>query len=181
MSIIGLKTKNGVIYDGLSFDDTEIVESINQIRENLQQKAQKTYPNITLPIPYDENNDTLTLIIDIGIDGTFEIQKTDSNSQDLVQGQYCRISMANQTHRSRMKIFQTDHFVQIPQNGIGTIYYDSNIVLTLDKTIFPYLEYDKTYYARYTWADSNESYTDWKGFILKNDVQDFAHPQLRIQ
>jgi hypothetical protein len=84
--------------------------------------------------------------------------------------------MKNSYQRQLMKVFQTDHFEDVPNSGINISNYDSTVSLTINQTMFPFYQFGTTYYARYTWTDSNESHMDWKGFKFSSDIANFAYP-----
>ena len=171
--------QNGDQDDWLGFQftaDMSTIGSSNGITNTIV--PSQTFPTITLPIPYDENNDNLTLIVDIGLDGQF-IEMAGSQASTLEGGYYFRISIKNSYQRQLMKVFQTDHFEDVPNSGINISNYDSTVSLTINTTMFPFYQFGTTYYARYTWTDSNESHMDWKGFKFSSDIASFAYPQLR--
>ena len=89
--------------------------------------------------------------------------------------------MANAQHRSYMKIYSNDRFVDITSSSVTVQNYESNVVFTLSNQLIPNYIAGKTYFARYTWMDSAGNYMDWKGFKFSGDVIQMAQPQRNLQ
>ena len=158
-NIVGLKTKDGVNMGVLKIDNNSIkvfdatsgqfVPSVSQgTGTTVVQK--KIYPSFTFPIPYDKNDDTLTLIVDISetpqfinqisysqssssntSNSSFSSDSSDSSSQENT---YVRINMAN--FKSQMKIISNGKFVQMPAEGVGKSYYGCLITFQLNQIMY---------------------------------------------
>lgn len=128
----------------------------------------------TFPIPYDEDEQNLTLYVDISEDGLFNTlwERSDSQTHQDTTGFYRRITMYNSYDRSKMKIFSNGSFISIPNDGIGVPYYGETVVFTLDTTMVPNYTAGKTYYGRYRWHDSERGIGDWTGFVFTYDFHD---------
>lgn len=196
-NIVGLKTKDGVNMGVLKIDNNSIkvfdaasgqfVPSVSQgTGTTVVQK--KIYPSFTFPIPYDKNDDNLTLIVDISETPQFinQISYSQSSSSDTSnssfssdysdfssqENTYVRINMTN--FKSQMKIISNGQFVQLGDNGVDKQCYGCLITFQLNQMMYPNFQFSKTYYARYSWMDSNGSISDWNGFMFSSDVTDFT-------
>lgn len=197
-NIIGLKTKDGINMNLLRIDNNQLKlfnPSTNEYiptENNSQQQIiyNKNYPSFTFPIPYDKNNDTLTLLVDISQTSEFnnEISYSESSSSDSSDSSmqsdyqndyYIRINMSN--FKSCMKIISNGNFINIPSQGIGKSYYGCLITFQLNQQMYPNFKFNQAYYARYTWMDSNGSISDWNGFIFSSDVTDFTPIDVKKQ
>lgn len=114
---------------------------------------------ITLPVPFDENGDNVSLVIDFDENGTF------------TEEAYTRVTMAE--FFSKMKIFNADHYIDLDATGVGKPFYGQSVTFTLDEEMFPGYVAGKTYFARYCWLDSKQGRSEWKGFKFSGDVTDF--------
>lgn len=151
--------------------------SVDVLPDDIQGNVSKN-ANITLPIPYDKNNDNITFIMDVCENGQFlqSFESATSQYSDNSESLYNRISMKNPIHRSYMKIFAKDKFIDVPDTGINITYYGQNLSLTLNKIILPNYVPGNTYYARYTWMDYQGAIMDWKGFKFQFDAVDASLP-----
>ena len=115
---------------------------------------------ITLPVPFDEDGDNISLYVDIGTDPQF------------AEETYTRIRMTD--HYAKMRVFYNETFHPLTEGHLGLPEYGATISFTLDTEMFPGYVAGNTYYARYTWMDSKGSFDGWKGFIFSGDVADMA-------
>ena len=113
---------------------------------------------ITLPVPFDDDGDNISLYLDISTDPEFST--------------YTRIRMNN--HYAKMKVFYNETFHPLQAGYLGLPEYGATVSFTLDSEMFPGYVPGTTYYARYTWMDSNQAFDGWKGFIFSGDVADMA-------
>lgn len=115
---------------------------------------------LSLPVPYDANNDNVSLVVDICENQEFEV------------GTYNRITMS--VWYAKMKVFSNERFWPVPGQSLGVPYYGSTVSFTLDQEMFPGYVPGKTYYARYSWVDSNtnSASSGWKGFRFTGDIAD---------
>lgn len=134
----------------------------------------------TFPIPYDEEEQNLTLYVDISEDGNFDFMwdRSDSNIYQDTSGFYRRITMYNPEDRAKMKIFSNGHFVPVPNDGVNIPYYGETVVFTLDSEMLPGYTPGKTYYGRYRWYDIERGTGDWTGFIFTYDFHDIRPPKI---
>ena len=115
---------------------------------------------ITLPVPFDEDGDNVSLYVDIGTDPQF------------AEETYTRIRMTD--HFAKMRVFYNETFHPLTEGYLGLPEYGATVSFTLDTEMFPGYVPGTTYYARYTWMDSNQAFDGWKGFIFSGDVADMA-------
>ena len=115
---------------------------------------------ITLPVPFDEDGDNVSLYVDIGTDPEF------------AEGTYTRIRMTD--HFAKMRVFYNETFHPLTEGHLGLPEYGATISFTLDTEMFPGYVAGNTYYARYTWMDSKGAFDGWKGFVFSGDVADMA-------
>ena len=115
---------------------------------------------ITLPVPFDEDGDNVSLYVDIGTDPQF------------AEETYTRIRMTD--HFAKMRVFYNETFHPLTEGHIGLPEYGATVSFTLDTEMFPGYIPGTTYYARYTWMDSKGAFDGWKGFIFSGDVADMA-------
>ena len=115
---------------------------------------------ITLPVPFDEDGDNVSLYVDIGTDPQF------------AEETYTRIRMTD--HFAKMRVFYNETFHPLTEGYLGLPEYGATVSFTLDTEMFPGYIPGTTYYARYTWMDSKGAFDGWKGFIFSGDVADMA-------
>ena len=115
---------------------------------------------ITLPVPFDEDGDNVSLYVDIGTDPQF------------AEETYTRIRMTD--HYAKMRVFYNEMFHTLTEGHLGLPEYGATVSFTLDTEMFPGYIPGTTYYARYTWMDSKGAFDGWKGFIFSGDVADMA-------
>ena len=115
---------------------------------------------ITLPVPFDEDGDNVSLYVDIGTDPQF------------AEETYTRIRMTD--HFAKMRVFYNETFHPLTEGHIGLPEYGATVSFTLDTEMFPGYIPGTTYYARYTWMDSKGAFDGWKGFVFSGDVADMA-------
>ena len=115
---------------------------------------------ITLPVPFDEDGDNVSLYVDIGTDPQF------------AEETYTRIRMTD--HYAKMRVFYNEMFHTLSEGHLGLPEYGATVSFTLDTEMFPGYIPGTTYYARYTWMDSKGAFDGWKGFIFSGDVADMA-------
>ena len=115
---------------------------------------------ITLPVPFDEDGDNVSLYVDIGTDPEF------------AEETYTRIRMTD--HYAKMRVFYNETFHPLTEGHIGLPEYGATVSFTLDTEMFPGYVPGTTYYARYTWMDSKGAFDGWKGFMFSGDVADMA-------
>ena len=115
---------------------------------------------ITLPVPFDEDGDNVSLYVDIGTDPEF------------AEETYTRIRMTD--HYAKMRVFYNETFHPLTEGHIGLPEYGATVSFTLDTEMFPGYIPGTTYYARYTWMDSKGAFDGWKGFVFSGDVADMA-------
>lgn len=124
----------------------------DQLPDNFGAKPAK----ITLPVPYDENKDNVSLYLDIGTDPAF------------AAGSYTRIRMTD--HYAKMIVFYNEQYHTLTEGHVGVPEYGASVSFTLDTEMMPSYVAGNTYHARFTWMDSKGAYDDWKGFIFSGDV-----------
>ena len=124
----------------------------DQLPDNFGAKPAK----ITLPVPYDENKDNVSLYLDIGTDPAF------------AEGSYTRIRMTD--HYAKMIVFYNEQYHTLTEGHVGVPEYGASVSFTLDTEMMPSYVAGNTYHARFTWMDSKGAYDDWKGFIFSGDV-----------
>lgn len=124
----------------------------DQLPDNFGAKPAK----ITLPVPYDENKDNVSLYLDIGTDPAF------------AEGSYTRIRMTD--HHAKMKVFYNEQYHTLTEGYVGVPEYGASVSFTLDTEMMASYIAGNTYHARFTWMDSKGAYDDWKGFIFSGDV-----------
>ena len=115
---------------------------------------------ITLPVPFDEDGDNVSLYVDIGTDPQF------------AEETYTRIRMTD--HFAKMRVFYNETFHPLTEGHLGLPEYGATVSFTLDTEMFPGYIPGTTYYARYTWMDSKGAFDGWKGFVFSGDVADMA-------
>ena len=115
---------------------------------------------ITLPVPFDEDGDNISLYVDIGTDPEF------------AEETYTRIRMTD--HFAKMMVFYNEIFHPLTEGHLGLPEYGATVSFTLDTEMFPGYVPGTTYYARYTWMDSKGAFDGWKGFMFSGDVADMA-------
>ena len=115
---------------------------------------------ITLPVPFDEDGDNVSLYVDIGTDPEF------------AEGTYTRIRMTD--HFAKMRVFYNETFHPLTEGHLGLPEYGASVSFKLDMEMFPGYVAGNTYYARYTWMDSKGAFDGWKGFVFSGDVADMA-------
>lgn len=115
---------------------------------------------ITLPVPFDEDGDNVSLYVDIGTDPEF------------AEETYTRIRMTD--HYAKMRVFYNEMFHTLTEGHLGLPEYGATVSFTLDTEMFPGYIPGTTYYARYTWMDSKGAFDGWKGFMFSGDVADMA-------
>lgn len=113
---------------------------------------------ISLPVPYDDDNDNVSLYLDIGTDPEF------------AENTYTRIRMTD--HYAKMKIFANETFRTMTEGFCGVPEYGATVSFTLDTEMMPGYVPGTVYYARYTWMDSKGAHDGWHGFIFSGDVAD---------
>ena len=113
---------------------------------------------ISLPVPFDDDNDNVSLYLDIGTDPEF------------AEETYTRIRMTD--HYAKMKIFANETFRTMTEGFCGVPEYGATVSFTLDTEMMPGYIAGNTYYARYTWMDSKGAHDGWHGFIFSGDVAD---------
>ena len=111
---------------------------------------------ISLPVPFDDDNDNVSLYLDIGTDPEF--------------ADYTRIRMTD--HYAKMKIFANETFRTMTEGFCGVPEYGATVSFTLDTEMMPGYVPGTVYYARYTWMDSKGAHDGWHGFIFSGDVAD---------
>ena len=113
---------------------------------------------ISLPVPFDGDNDNVSLYLDIGTDPEF------------AENTYTRIRMTD--HYAKMKIFANETFRTMTEGFCGVPEYGATVSFTLDTEMMPGYVPGTVYYARYTWMDSKGAHDGWHGFIFSGDVAD---------
>lgn len=115
--------------------------------------------SITLPVPFDENDDNVSLVVDFCEDETFP------------EEEFTRVTMS--VHHAKMRVFSGESYVSIDETCVGKPYYGQSVTFTLDDEMFPGYVAGKTYFARYSWVDSQGGFSEWRGFKFTADVVDF--------
>ena len=115
--------------------------------------------SITLPVPFDENDDNVSLVVDFSEDETFP------------EDEFTRVTMS--VHHAKMRVFSGEKYVSIDETCVGKPYYGQSVTFTLDDEMFPGYVAGKTYFARYSWVDSQGGFSEWRGFKFTADVVDF--------
>lgn len=115
--------------------------------------------SITLPVPFDENDDNVSLVVDFSEDETFP------------EEEFTRVTMS--VHHAKMLVFSGEKYVSIDETCVGKPYYGQSVTFTLDDEMFPGYVAGKTYFARYSWVDSQGGFSEWRGFKFTADVVDF--------
>lgn len=118
---------------------------------------------IALPVPCDEDNENLTLVVDFSTTGEFV---------ETGGMKYTRVRMSDKY--AKMRIFSNGEWIPVPGPSVGVPYYASTVEFTLDDELFPGYVPGKKYYARYCWIDSNGNPGDWVGFAFSGDVADLV-------
>ena len=177
-----------------SYDDSSLRNSlIEQIEDS------KSYPSLTFPIPFDEDNDVLKLLVDLSLTPSgFSMLDaletynsytlTTLNANDEITLSVARINMIDyygqnaidKNNVGKMKIINGNgELINIPTDGIGTPYYGSSICFKIDDSMFrmqnqsiniKHFQKGKMYYGRYTWIDSIGNIDQWRGFYFTYDV-----------
>lgn len=124
-------------------------------------RAAGAFPaSITLPIPYDDNEDNISLVLDV------------STQPGFAEGTYTRITMS--VWYAKMHVFNPSEegFIPLAEKSVGVPFYGSSVTFTLDNEMFPDYEPGETYFARFSWIDTRGGYRDWAGFKFTGDVSD---------
>lgn len=118
---------------------------------------------IALPVPCDEDNENLTLVVDFSSTGEF-----------VATGEtaYSRVRMSDSY--AKMRIFNGSDWEPVPGPSVGVPYYACTVEFTLDQELFPGYVPGQKYYARYCWIDSAGNPGDWVGFAFTGDVADLV-------
>ena len=136
--------------------DTEHVHAQYALKTEIPNGAKAA--TISLPVPYDDDNDNVSLYLDIGTDPEF------------AEETYTRIRMTD--HYAKMKIFANETFRTMTEGFCGVPEYGATVSFTLDTEMMPGYVPGTVYYARYTWMDSKGAHDGWHGFIFSGDVAD---------
>lgn len=136
--------------------DTEHVHAQYALKTEIPNGAKAA--TISLPVPFDDDNDNVSLYLDIGTDPEF------------AENTYTRIRMTD--HYAKMKIFANETFRTMTEGFCGVPEYGATVSFTLDTEMMPGYIAGNTYYARYTWMDSKGAHDGWHGFIFSGDVAD---------
>lgn len=118
---------------------------------------------IALPVPYELDNENITLIVDFSLTGEFA--EGDSPT-------YARIRMSESY--AKMRVFSNGSWEPVSGPSLGVPHYGATVEFTLDQQLFPSYVAGKKYYARYCWIDSAGNAGDWVGFAFSGDVADMA-------
>lgn len=197
-NIIGLKTINSV--NLLKVDSNgELTAVVNNNNINIKTGGTpNVYPTVNIPIPFDEDNHTLTLIVDISLteEGFAILDELSNDSSSYTETQYtndnvtlqvARINIADYVNLEegdpnigKIKIINHNgQIVDLPSSGIGTAYYGSTVFFKIDESMFrmagdsqdvKHFQLGKTYYCRYTWVDQEGASDVWKGFAFTYDA-----------
>ena len=136
--------------------DTEHVHAQYALKTEIPNGAKAA--TISLPVPFDDDNDNVSLYLDIGTDPEF------------AENTYTRIRMTD--HYAKMKIFANETFRTMTEGFCGVPEYGATVSFTLDTEMMPGYVPGTVYYARYTWMDSKGAHDGWHGFIFSGDVAD---------
>lgn len=136
--------------------DTEHVHAQYALKTEIPNGAKPA--TISLPVPFDDDNDNVSLYLDIGTDPEF------------AENTYTRIRMTD--HYAKMKIFANETFRTMTEGFCGVPEYGATVSFTLDTEMMPGYVPGTVYYARYTWMDSKGAHDGWHGFIFSGDVAD---------
>lgn len=136
--------------------DTEHMHAQYALKTEIPNGAKAA--TISLPVPFDDDNDNVSLYLDIGTDPEF------------AENTYTRIRMTD--HYAKMKIFANETFRTMTEGFCGVPEYGATVSFTLDTEMMPGYVPGTVYYARYTWMDSKGAHDGWHGFIFSGDVAD---------
>ncbi len=113
---------------------------------------------ITLPIPCDDENDNLILVVEFSATGTFD------------EDPPLRVSMEDDY--AKMKVFSSGVWRTLDAGSVGVPDYGGSVAFQLDSTLLPGYAAGTRYYARYCWVDSRGGTDGWIGFAFAGDVAD---------
>ena len=158
--------------DGKTYRVTELREvEIGAIKRKAVKAYEPLLPEgvaakpatIALPVPYELDNENITLIVDFSLTGEFA--EGDSPT-------YARIRMSESY--AKMRVFSNGSWEPVSGPSLGVPHYGATVEFTLDQQLFPSYVAGKKYYARYCWIDSAGNAGDWVGFAFSGDVADMA-------
>lgn len=131
--------------------------------------------SITLPVPYDDNEENLLLIIGFCDNEDF-FDEDVSNSDSCSNAAFTRyICMGHEPEC--FKVSSNGAFVDIPGQGIGPAYYGESVILTIDENKFKWYKPGNTYYAKARWVDQTGGFSDWRMFKVTYDAVDMRPVQ----
>ena len=113
---------------------------------------------ITLPIPCDDENDNLILVVEFSATGAFD------------EDPPLRVSMED--GYAKMKVFSSGVWRTLEAGSVGVPDYGGSVAFQLDSTLLPGYAAGTRYYARYCWVDSRGGTDGWIGFAFAGDVAD---------
>lgn len=150
---------DGKTYRITSLKDVAVGPLVRKAVDRYEAISDSAKPaTISLPVPFDDDNDNVSLYLDIGTDPEF------------AENTYTRIRMTD--HYAKMKIFANETFRTMTEGFCGVPEYGATVSFTLDTEMMPGYIAGNTYYARYTWMDSKGAHDGWHGFIFSGDVAD---------
>ena len=148
---------DGKTYRITSLKDVAVGPLVRKAVDRYEAISDSAKPaTISLPVPFDDDNDNVSLYLDIGTDPEFAT--------------YTRIRMTD--HYAKMKIFANETFRTMTEGFCGVPEYGATVSFTLDTEMMPGYVPGTVYYARYTWMDSKGAHDGWHGFIFSGDVAD---------
>ena len=107
-----------------------------------------------------------------GLDDSQNSLVSNEYATELTYGDYIRINMSK--FKEDMQIVMNGEFIPIPQQGIGENFYGHLVNFQLNQRMYPNFKFDKVYYGRYAWFDTENTCSDWNGFTFSSDVIDFS-------
>ncbi|WP_294502440.1 hypothetical protein [uncultured Victivallis sp.] len=152
--VTGLKEISVGVFKRLAVASYEALPDLDAMETAAARPA-----SITLPVPFDENDDNVSLVVDFSEDETFP------------EEEFTRVTMS--VHHAKMRVFSGEKYVSIDETCVGKPYYGQSVTFTLDDEMFPGYVAGKTYFARYSWVDSQGGFSEWRGFKFTADVVDF--------
>lgn len=145
------------------------------IIQNITQILSFKPTSITLPVPCDDNDENLLLIVGFCENEDF-FSEDISNSHSCSNADFVRyICMGEEP--DCFKVSSNGQFVNIPGDGLGRAHYGETVVLTIDENKFKWYKPGNTYYARARWVDQSGGYSDWRMFKVTYDAVDMRPVQ----
>lgn len=161
---------------GLTWGNPVFVSSHIQNEANSNSYSNFSFKasSITIPVPYDENEDDILLIMGFCENENFYSDDA-SNSDSCSNADFVRyICMGDEPEC--FKVSSNGSVIDIPEGGLGPSFYGESVFLTIDKEKFKWYKPGNTYYVRARWVDS-AGFSDWRMFKLTYDAVDMMPVQ----